>query len=177
MFRSVIKSSKFLKNYTVEVKPKKPIKLYPANMVNKLTTDELFGPHERVVVFGIPGAFTPVCQTKHLPNVLENAHKYKKSGVDKIVCISVNDPAVMKAFGEKLQATNDILFVADPYAEFTKSIECDVDLSSAGLGTRSQRYSMIVDDGKLVQLNKEDSPGNFTVTTSESTLKEIEKLL
>ena len=120
------------------------------------TTDEMFG-GRKVVVFGLPGAFTPTCSRNHLPGFLENRETIKARGIDDIVCVSVNDHFVMKAWAEASDATGKISFVADWNAAFTKALGLDAELGV--LGVRSRRYSMIVDDGTVVALNIEEERG------------------
>jgi peroxiredoxin len=121
-----------------------------------VSTDQLFG-GRKVVVFGLPGAFTPTCSRNHLPGFLENLETIKARGVDEIVCISVNDHHVMKAWAEATGSLGKILFVADWDAGFTKALGLDAELGVLGL--RSVRYSMIVDDGKVTALNVEEERG------------------
>lgn len=112
-----------------------------------------------VVLFAVPGAFTPTCTLNHLPGFIENADAIKAKGVDEIAVIAVNDPFVMQAWAEHSGGMDKIHFLADWDAALTKAMELDADLSVAGLGVRSSRYSMIVKDGTVTTLNVEDSPG------------------
>jgi glutaredoxin/glutathione-dependent peroxiredoxin len=125
-----------------------------------MTTDNLFG-GKKVVVFGVPGAFTPTCSRNHLPGFIENHDIILAKGIDDIICVSVNDHHVMKAWAEASGAAGKIRFVADWDAAFTKALGLDAELGVLGL--RSVRYSMIVDDGTVTALNVEESRG---VTTS-----------
>lgn len=120
------------------------------------TTGEVFG-GRKVVVFGLPGAFTPTCSRNHLPGFLENRETIKARGIDDIVCVSVNDHHVMKAWAEATGAMGKISFVADWNAAFTKALGLDAELGVLGL--RSRRYSMIVDDGTVTILNIEEERG------------------
>lgn len=120
------------------------------------TTDEMFG-GRKVVVFGLPGAFTPTCSRNHLPGFLENRETIKARGVDDIVCVSVNDHHVMKAWAASMEALGKITFVADWNAAFTKALGLDAELGV--LGVRSRRYSMIVDNGTVATLNIEEERG------------------
>ena len=122
-----------------------------------LTTKDVFA-GKRVVLFAVPGAFTPTCHLKHLPGFIESADDFKKHGVDRVVCIAVNDPFVLAAWEEKSGGREKVLFLSDGNAEFTKKIGMDFDGSGFGLGTRSKRYSALVQDGVVKILNVEESP-------------------
>lgn len=134
---------------------------------NAVTTAELFG-GKKVVVFAVPGAFTPTCSQAHLPGYVVNADAIKAKGVDSIVCLSVNDAFVMGAWGESANA-EELVMVGDGNGEFTKAIGLEMDGSGFGLGTRSQRYAMIVEDGTVTKLAVED-PGQFEVSAAEAIL-------
>ncbi|KAL9644543.1 hypothetical protein ABK040_009407 [Willaertia magna] len=179
-FNIVIKNNYQLRCYStaavinptdLNVKPTNPIKLYKVNN-ESVTTNDLFGPGEKVVVFGLPGAFTPVCSSKHVPSFIKNIKQLKEKGVNKIVCVSVNDSFVMKAWREKIaaEAGEDIEFIADPTGEFTRQLGLEVDLTGVGLGKRSKRYSMLIDDGKVKQIFVEESPGQLEKATAENML-------
>lgn len=133
---------------------------------------DLFG-GKKVVIFGLPGAFTGVCSAQHVPSYLKNAEKFKEKGVDSIVCVSVNDPYVVNGWAEKLQAKEAIEFYGDFDGRFHKSLELDLDLSAALLGHRSQRWSALVDDGKIKSLNVEKVPSEFKVSGAETILGQI----
>jgi peroxiredoxin len=135
-----------------------------------VTTAELFG-GKKVVVFAVPGAFTPTCSQAHLPGFVVNADAIKAKGVDAIVCLSVNDAFVMDAWGQDKNA-DELLMVADGNGDFTKALGLEMDGSSFGLGTRSQRYAMVVDDGVVTKLNVE-APGKFEVSNAESVLEAL----
>ena len=126
---------------------------------------------KKVAVFAVPGAFTPTCSAKHLPGFVEKAAELKAKGIDEIVCTSVNDPFVMGAW-QKADGSPDITFLADGNGDFAKAIGLTMDGSGFGLGTRSQRYSMIVDDGKVAELNVE-APGDFSVSSAEHLLGQL----
>lgn len=132
-------------------------------------TNGLFG-DKKVVLFAVPGAFTPTCSHAHLPGYVALADKLKAKGVDSIICLSVNDAFVMDAWGKQLNAS-EITMLADGDGAFTKSIGLDMDTDNFG-GTRSLRYSMLVDDGVIKALNLED-PGRFEVSDAESMLKAL----
>ena len=121
-----------------------------------VTTDELFG-GKKVVLFAVPGAFTPTCSAAHLPGFVANADKIKAKGVDDVVCISVNDPFVMDAWGEA-QNAGEIHMVADGSGVFANAVDLELDLVSRGLGMRSRRYAMVVEDGVVTHLLLDDGP-------------------
>ncbi len=137
-----------------------------------LTGSDVFA-GKKVILFAVPGAFTPTCHHKHLPGFINNAKELKDKGIDTIACISVNDPFVMQAWAAATGAGNDIQFLADPDAAFAAAIGMDVDLSAAGLGTRSKRYAMLVEDGKVKTLNIEPAPGQAEVSSAEEMLKAL----
>jgi peroxiredoxin len=122
-----------------------------------ISTDEIFN-GRKVLLFAVPGAFTPGCSLTHLPGYVVNADKIKAKGVDTIACISVNDAFVMDAWG-KAQNAEEVLMLADGNGDFTKALGLELDGRGFGLGTRSQRYAMIVEDGKVTHLNVEPGPG------------------
>ena len=122
-----------------------------------LTTDAIFD-GKKVVLFAVPGAFTPGCSMTHLPGYVVNADDIKAKGVDTIACLSVNDAFVMDAWG-KAQNAEEILMLADGNGEFTQKLGLELDASGFGLGTRSQRYAMIVDNGTVTHLQVEEGPG------------------
>lgn len=122
-----------------------------------ITTDSIFN-GKKVVMFAVPGAFTPGCSVTHLPGFVVNADKIKAKGVDTIVCLSVNDAFVMGAWGDS-QNAEELLMLADGNGELTSALGLELDGSGFGLGTRSQRYSMIVDNGTITALNVEPGPG------------------
>ena len=124
--------------------------------IKPISTGELLA-GKKVILFGLPGAYTPVCSTSHLPGFIEEADKLKAEGVDAIACVSVNDPFVMSAWGEAHGADGKVLMLCDTSAEFTTALGLDLDLSGIGLGTRSQRYSMVVENGIATSVNVEGS--------------------
>ncbi|MFT4613670.1 MAG: peroxiredoxin [Bacteroidia bacterium] len=130
-----------------------------------ITTEDIFS-GKKVVLFALPGAFTPGCSLAHLPGYVVNADKIKAAGVDTIVCLSVNDAFVMGAWG-KDQNADEILMLADGNGEFTAAVGLELDGSGFGLGTRSQRYAMIVEDGTVSHINVEEGPG-VEVSSAES---------
>jgi peroxiredoxin len=136
------------------------------------TTDEIFK-GKTIVLFAVPGAYTPTCQNNHLPGYLNNLAAFKAKGVDGIVCISVNDVHVMKAWAKSNDALDKIMFVADGSAEFTKAVDLVLDATGGGMGIRSLRYSMLVKDGVVTLFNLEDSPGNAEISGAEALLKQF----
>jgi cytochrome c peroxidase len=127
---------------------------------------------KRIALFAVPGAFTPTCSAAHVPSFIRAKDGFAEKGIDTIVCISVNDPFVMKAWGEQTGATDAGLHVlADADGSFTKAIGMDFDAPPAGLHGRSRRYSMLVDDGTVTELQVEESPGVCTVSDGEAILK------
>jgi glutaredoxin/glutathione-dependent peroxiredoxin len=127
---------------------------------------------KKVAIFGLPGAFTPTCSAKHVPSYLQNFDQLKKKGVDEIWCFAVNDPFVMGAWSRDQKAGGKIRFMADGSAEYTKKLGLDLDLNARGLGMRCQRFSMIVDDGVVKQLNVE-APGKYEVSGAEKMLEQL----
>ena len=125
-----------------------------------------------MALFAVPGAFTPTCSAKHLPSFKQHAADLKAKGVDTIACVSVNDVFVMKAWGENQGVGDDILMLADGNGDFTKAIGLELDASRFGMGPRSQRYSMIVKDGVVTELNVE-SGGEFRVSSAEYMLEQL----
>ena len=132
-----------------------------------VTTDDLFA-GKKVVLFAVPGAYTPTCSQAHLPGFVVNADAIKAKGVDDIVCVAVNDAFVMDSWGNDKNA-DQLLMVGDGNGEFAKALGLEMDGSGFGLGTRSQRYAMIVDDGVVTKLNVE-APGEFEVSSAETVL-------
>ena len=124
-----------------------------------------------IAIFGLPGAFTPTCSAQHLPGYIQLADQLKAKGVDEIWCISVNDAFVMGAWGRDQKATGIVRMMADGNAAFSKALGLDADFSKHGMGTRSQRYSMLVVDGVVKQLNVETS--GFDVSSAETLLKQL----
>jgi peroxiredoxin len=128
-----------------------------ANGPEGVSTDDLLA-GKKVLLFAVPGAFTPGCSMTHLPGYVANADKIKAAGIDSIVCLSVNDAFVMGAWGQA-QNAEEIIMLADGNGELTGKLGLELDGSGFGLGTRSQRYAMIVDDGSVTHLNVEEGPG------------------
>lgn len=137
-----------------------------------VTTEELFAAGKKVVAFALPGAFTPTCSAKHVPGFVAEADKLKAKGVDTIACISVNDAFVMGAWGKEQKAGDKVMMLGDGNGEFTQAMGLTMDGSKFGLGTRSQRYAMVVQDGVIKDLFVE-KPGAFEVSTAENVLKHL----
>ena len=127
---------------------------------------------KRIALFALPGAYTPTCSVRHLPGYVEKAAELKQK-VDEIWCISVNDAFVMGAWGRENNATGSVRMMADGGAEFTKAVGVDVDLSARGLGVRSKRYSMLIEDGIVKTVNLEEAPRGMDVSDAETMLKQV----
>ena len=140
------------------------------NEWRNVTTDEIFK-GKTVVVFSLPGAFTPTCSSTHVPGYNELAPAFKANGVDRIVCISVNDAFVMSAWN-KSDGSEDITMLADGNGDFSEAIGLTMDASKFGMGKRSQRYSMVVNDGVVEQLNVE-APGEYRASSAETLLEQL----
>ena len=136
-----------------------------------LTTSELCE-GKKVVLFAVPGAFTPTCSVQHLPGYVDNAQSLKDKGVDTVACVSVNDPFVMGAWGKDREVGEDLMMLSDGNGDFTAAIGLEMDGSGFGLGTRSQRYAMIIDDGVVSTLTVESGPG-LDVSSAETILSEL----
>ena len=136
----------------------------------KRNIEDLFK-NKKVVMFGLPGAYTSLCSAKHLPGYVNMFEKYKEKGIDHIVCISVNDPFVMNAWGKENNVEGKILMMGDPFLNFTKAIGGDVDKSEKGLGIRSNRYTMLVDDMRVVKLQEEKDTGSCEISAAENFLE------
>jgi glutaredoxin/glutathione-dependent peroxiredoxin len=159
---------------TVKVGDKVPsakMKLMSAEGPKDISTEELFS-GKKVAVFALPGAFTPTCSAKHLPGFIEKAAELKAKGVQTIACVSVNDAFVMDAWGKAQGAGDKVMMIADGNGEFTHAMGLELDGTANGLGKRSQRYSMIVDNGVIKQLNV-DAPRAFEVSSADHMLKQL----
>ena len=128
---------------------------------------------KKVVIFGTPGAFTPTCAQKHLPSYINNADKIKSKGVQEIICVAVNDPFVMKHWGMTAGATGKVTMMPDGNAAFTKALGLEMDGTGFGLGLRSQRYSMIVDNGVIIGLQIEASASDMNVSGADICLAKL----
>jgi peroxiredoxin len=136
-----------------------------------ISTDELFK-GKKVALFSVPGAFTPTCSAKHLPGFVKNADALKAKGVQEIVCMAVNDAFVMDAWGKSQSAEGKVTMVADGNADFAKALGLELDASGHGMGTRGKRFSMVVENGVVKQLNVEQ-PGAFEVSSADAMLKNL----
>jgi peroxiredoxin len=125
---------------------------------------------KKVIIFGLPGAYTSVCSAKHLPGYVKNIDAFKSKGIDHVICMSVNDPFVMSAWGKEHNVGDKIVMAGDPFLTFTKSIGADVDKSARGLGIRSNRYTMLVENGKVTKLQEEEDTGACEVSAAENFL-------
>ncbi len=128
---------------------------------------------KKVVLFSVPGAFTPTCHANHLPGFVEHLDAIKEKGVDEIAVVSVNDVHVMDAWARASKARGKIHFLSDGSAEFAKAIGMEIDLGAVGMGLRSKRYSMIVEDGKVVALNLEENPGQAVASSAATILGQL----
>ena len=128
---------------------------------------------KKAVIFGLPGAYTSVCSAKHLPGYVNMYQKYKDKGIDHIICISVNDPFVMNAWGKENNVGDKILMMGDPFLNFTKAVGAEVDKSGRGLGIRSNRYTMLVDNMKVIKLQEEKDTGSCEISAAENFFKLI----
>jgi|TARA_B100001093_G_scaffold489040_1_gene526857 peroxiredoxin len=137
-----------------------------------ITTSELFG-GKKSVLFAVPGAFTPGCSMQHLPGFVSNSDEILNKGVDQIVCLSVNDAFVMDAWGKDKGTGDKILMLGDGNGDFTEATGLTMDGSGFGLGSRSLRYSMIIDDNSITKLNLESNPGEIAESSAESILGQL----
>ena len=143
-----------------------------SNGPQKIKSVDLFQ-NQKAIVIGVPGAFTKVCSAKHLPGYVNNFEAAKQKGVTKIICISVNDPNVMKAWGESQKVDGKVFMAADPYCEFTKSIGAEIDRTEKGLGIRSARYTMLVENNIVKVIKKEEDTGTCEISAAENFIRDI----
>jgi peroxiredoxin len=151
--------------------PAGTLKVAASDGIKAVSTDELFG-GKKVVLFAVPGAFTPVCSAQHLPGFISKAAEIKAKGVDSIVCLSVNDAFVMDAWGRAQNTGDDIVMAADGNAEFTRALGLEFDASAFGMSVRAKRFAMIVDAGKVTGLYVEE-PMKFDVSSAEAVLDQL----
>ncbi|MBT9471188.1 MAG: peroxiredoxin [Pseudomonadota bacterium] len=159
---------------TIKVGDKLPAATFSAGTPEgprPMSTDDIFA-GKKVALFAVPGAFTPTCSAKHLPGFKDHVADFKGKGVDTIACVSVNDAFVMKAWAESQSVGDAILMLGDGNGDFTKAIGLEMDGSKFGMGQRSQRYSMIVEDGVVKELNVE-APGEFKVSAADYMLAQL----
>ncbi len=151
--------------------PAASLKTMSAEGMQTITTDDLFK-GKKVVLFALPGAFTPTCSAKHLPSFVQLADKIRAKGVDTIACLSVNDAFVMDAWGKNQKVGDKVTMLADGNGDFTKAVGLTMDGTGYGMGVRSQRYAMVVDNGVVKTLNVE-APGAYEVSSAEAILKAL----
>jgi len=151
--------------------PSVKLKHMTAEGIKDITTDDIFK-GKKVVLFALPGAFTPTCSAKHLPGFVQKAAELKGKGVNTIACLSVNDAFVMSAWGKDQKVEDKVLMLADGNGDFTRAVGLEMDGSGYGLGKRSRRYAMVVQDGVVKTLNLEN-PGAFEVSSAEAVLKAL----
>ena len=137
----------------------------------EVSTDELFA-GRTVILFGVPGAFTPTCSARHMPSFLENYDALKAKGADVVACMAVNDPFVMAAWGKDQGVGDKVVMLADGSADFTKKLGLELDLSGRGLGVRCQRFALVAKDGKVAHIGVE-APGAFEVSKAEAVLEKL----
>ena len=152
--------------------PDAQLKIMTSDGPGEVSVNDYFS-GSKVALFAVPGAFTPTCHAAHLPGFLNNMDTLKAKGVDKVACLSVNDVFVMNAWSEASNAKGKIDFLADGSADFTRAIGLDLDGSGLGMGVRSQRYSMLVDDGVVKSLNVEDVPSKAEQSGAEALLAQL----
>ena len=150
--------------------PDVPLTLATSEGPQQTSSNDYFA-GKKVALFAVPGAFTPTCSARHLPSYVEKAADLKGKGVDEIACISVNDPFVMSAWGER-DGSQDITMIADGNGQFADAVGLTMDGSKFGMGKRSQRYSMLINDGVVEQLNVE-APGEYNASSAETLLEQL----
>ncbi len=138
----------------------------------ELSIKDIIG-NDKVIIFGLPGAFTPTCSAKHLPGFVSASDKIKEKKIKKVICVSVNDPFVMDAWGKTHNVQNKIIMLGDTKGEFTKNIGAEKNLNHRGLGVRSSRYTMLIENGKIIKISEEEIPGKCEITSAENFLKSI----
>ena len=145
---------------------------FDSSGLQKIRSSDLFK-NQKAIIIGVPGAFTKVCSVKHLPGYVKNFEAAKQKGVTKIICVSVNDPNVMKAWGENQKVDDKIFMAADPYCKFTKLIGAEIDRTEKGLGVRSTRYTMLVENNIIKVIKEEDDTGTCEISAAENFIKGI----
>jgi peroxiredoxin len=159
---------------TIKVGDKVPsvkLKQMTAEGVKEVSTDDFFK-GKKIVLFAVPGAFTPTCSAKHVPGFVQNDAALKAKGVDAVACLSVNDAFVMGAWGKDQKADGKVAMLADGNGDFTRAVGLELDATANGLGKRSKRYAMVVENGVVKTLNVE-APGAFEVSSAEAILKTL----
>jgi peroxiredoxin len=150
--------------------PSATLKVAAADGMKDVATDELF--RGKVVLFSVPGAFTPTCSMKHLPGFVQNADAIRAKGVSRVVCLAVNDAFVMGAWGKDQHVGDKVVMAADGNGEFTRALGLELDASRFGMGLRSQRFALVAQDGVVKHLAVE-APGKFEVSSAEAVLKAL----
>jgi peroxiredoxin len=159
---------------TIKVGDKVPsvkLKQMTPEGVKEVSTDDFFK-GKKVVLFAVPGAFTPTCSAKHVPGFVQNDAALKAKGVDAVACLSVNDAFVMGAWGKEQKSDGKVVMLADGNGDFTRAVGLELDATANGLGKRSKRYAMVVENGVVKTLNVE-APGAFEVSSAEAILKTL----
>lgn len=151
--------------------PQGKFRVMSAEGPRDLTTDELFQ-GKRVLLFSVPGAFTPTCSAKHLPGYISRVDELRQHGIDTIACMAVNDVFVMSAWGKSAGADGKVTMLADGNADYARALGLELDASKGGMGTRSKRFALVVKDGVIEHLNIE-APGEFKVSSAEHMLSQI----
>jgi glutaredoxin/glutathione-dependent peroxiredoxin len=151
--------------------PEGVFKVMKADGPGAMSSEEIF-PGKKVVLFSVPGAYTPTCSNEHLPGYINKANELKSKGVDTIACMAVNDVFVMGAWGEHSGAGDKVLLLADGNGEYANALGLELDASGFGMGTRSQRFAIVVDDGVVTQLHIE-AAGEFKVSSAEHILENL----
>ena len=160
---------------TIKVGDKMPVGTFgvmTAEGPGKLSSDELFQ-GKKVVLFAVPGAFTPACSAKHLPGFIQNAAALKAKGVDTIACLSVNDVFVMGAWSKDQGAGDKVTLLADGNADYVKALGLALDASGFGMGTRGERFAIVVEDGNVTQLHREAAPSDVKASAAENILANL----
>jgi peroxiredoxin len=152
--------------------PSATLKQLTPEGVKEFTADEIFG-GKKIVLIAVPGAFTPACSQRHLPGYVEKAADIKAKGIDEIACVAVNDAFVMGAWAKDQKTEGKVRMLADGSGDFARALGLELDLSKGGLGVRSKRYSMLVDNGVVKSLNVEQQPGQVDVSSAEAMLKSL----
>ena len=152
--------------------PSVTLKQLTSEGVKEVTTDEIFR-GKKVVLFAVPGAFTPACSQRHLPGFVDKAADIKAKGVDEIACVAVNDAFVMGAWGKEQRTEGKVRMLADGSGDLARTLGLELDLTKGGLGIRSKRYSMLVDNGIVKSLNVEAQPGQVEASGAEAMLKAL----
>jgi peroxiredoxin len=151
--------------------PSANIRVVKEDSATETTTDQFFK-GRKVALFAVPGAFTSTCSAKHLPSFANNAAGFRSKGVDEIACVAVNDPAVMRAWGQHSDTVGKVTMLSDGNGEFARALGLEADMTKNGMGKRSRRYAMLVDDGVVKQFNLEE-PGGFGLSSGDTLLGQL----